>query len=87
VRTAGIIGGIGPESTIEYYRLIIASYRKQTQDDSYPSIIINSIDLRKMLNLITANRLSEVTAYLAGEIRRLAQAGADLAVSREWREL
>ena len=77
MRTAGIIGGIGPESTIEYYRLIIASYRKQTQDDSYPSIIINSIDLRKMLDLITANRLSEVTAYLAGEIRRLAQAGAD----------
>ena len=26
-RTLGIIGGIGPESTIEYYRLIVASYR------------------------------------------------------------
>jgi aspartate/glutamate racemase len=23
MRTAGIIGGIGPESTIEYYRLIV----------------------------------------------------------------
>jgi aspartate racemase len=87
MKTAGIIGGIGPESTIEYYRSIIASYRKQKPGGSYPSIIINSVDLRKMLDLIAANRLSEVTAYLAGEIRRLAQGGADLAVSREWREL
>jgi aspartate/glutamate racemase len=46
MRTAGIIGGIGPESTIEYYRLIIASYRKQKPDGSYPSIIINSIGTR-----------------------------------------
>jgi aspartate racemase len=77
MKTVGIIGGIGPESTIEYYRLIIASYRKQKQDGSYPSIIINSIDLKKMLDLIAANGLPEVTEYLAGEIRRLAQAGAD----------
>jgi aspartate racemase len=49
MKTLGIIGGIAPESTIEYYRLIIASYRKQKQDGSYPNIIINSIDMKKML--------------------------------------
>lgn len=26
MKTVGIIGGIGPESTIEYYRLIISSF-------------------------------------------------------------
>jgi aspartate racemase len=26
MNTVGIIGGIGPESTIEYYRLIISSF-------------------------------------------------------------
>jgi len=45
MKTVGIIGGIGPESTIEYYRFIIAAWRKQTQDGTYPSIIINSVDL------------------------------------------
>lgn len=47
MKTIGIIGGIGPESTIAYYRLMIASYRKQRPDGSYPAIMINSIDLKK----------------------------------------
>jgi hypothetical protein len=36
MKTVGIVGGIAPESTIEYYRLIIASYRGKKQDGSYP---------------------------------------------------
>jgi aspartate/glutamate racemase len=27
MKTLGIIDGIGPESTLEYYRLLLASYR------------------------------------------------------------
>jgi len=77
MKTVGIVGGIGPESTIEYYRLIIASYRERKPDGSSPSIIINSIDLRKMLDLIEANDLAQVTAYLVAEVERLARAGAD----------
>lgn len=80
MKTVGIIGGIGPESTIEYYRLIIAAYRDQVQDGSYPSILINSIDMTMMLDLIGANKLAEVTEYLAGEVQKLAQAGADFGV-------
>ena len=48
MKTPGIIGGIGPESTIEYYRLIIAAYRERKPDGSYPNILINSIDLNAM---------------------------------------
>ncbi len=29
MKTIGIIGGIGPESTVEYYRAIIAFYRER----------------------------------------------------------
>jgi aspartate racemase len=77
MKTVGIIGGIGPESTIEYYRLIIASYREQKQDGSYPAILINSIDLRKMLDLVEANELTKLTDYLVGEVHKLARAGAE----------
>lgn len=55
MKTLGIIGGIAPESTVEYYRLIIASYRAQKPDGSDPPLIINSIDLKRMLDLIGTN--------------------------------
>ena len=80
MKTVGIIGGIGPESTIEYYRQIIASYRERKKDASYPSILINSIDLKKMLDLIGANELAAGTKYLLAEVRKLADAGADFGV-------
>ncbi|MCI0396456.1 MAG: amino acid racemase [Chloroflexi bacterium] len=78
MKTIGIIGGIGPESTIEYYRLIIALYRQRKPDGSYPPILINSINLTRMLDLIGEQRLEEVTEYLLGEVAKLAQAGAEL---------
>jgi aspartate racemase len=78
MKTVGIIGGIGPESTIEYYRLLIATYREQKPDGSAPSIIINSIDLKKMLDMIAANELPQVTSYLLGEVQKLARAGAEV---------
>jgi len=78
MKTLGIVGGIGPESTTEYYRQIIASYRQRKQDGSYPLIIINSIDMKKMLDLIAANELVRLTSYLVGEVQKLARAGADL---------
>src|SRR3990172_8668517 len=76
----GIIGGTGPESTVEYYRMIISFYREQTNDGSYPSIIINSINLQQMVSLIEANRLADLTSFLCDEIRKVAGAGADFAI-------
>lgn len=78
--TLGIIGGIAPESTIQYYRLIVAAYREQRADGAYPSIIINSIDLKRLLDLAAGERLAELTEYLLRELERLARAGADVAL-------
>ncbi len=78
MKTLGIIGGIGPESTIDYYRRIIALYRKLNPNGSYPAIIINNIDMKKMLDFIEANELAKLTDYLLREVQKLAKAGADL---------
>jgi aspartate racemase len=78
LKTLGIIGGIAPGSTVDYYRLLIAGYQEQIKDGTYPSILINSIDLKRMLDMIGANQLTELTEYLLHEIGRLARAGADL---------
>src|SRR5882672_2569680 len=94
MKTVGIIGGVGPESTIEYYRLIIAAYRERqcgpsvppdghAQDargTSNPSIIINSVDVNRLLAWMKADNLAAVTDYLVGELERLARAGVDFGV-------
>jgi aspartate racemase len=80
MKTVGIVGGIGPESTVEYYRLVIAAYRERVQDGSYPSVLINSIDMTRMLALIGAGDFDGVTRYLADEVQKLANAGADFGV-------
>jgi aspartate racemase len=80
VRTLGIIGGIAPESTVEYYRGLVSAYRERVRDGSYPSIVIDSIDLQKMLALAGAGALEELTQYLLAELRRLADAGASVAL-------
>lgn len=77
MKTLGLIGGIAPESTVDYYRRLIAACRERTGDGSYPSILINSIDLTKMLALVAADR-EALAAYLVAEVERLARAGAEL---------
>lgn len=76
MKRLGIIGGLGPESTVDYYQRIVATYREQTHG-GYPAIIINSIDLNKARDLVTANALTKLTGYLLAEVQRLARAGAD----------
>ena len=78
MHTVGVIGGIGPESTIEYYRHLIAAYRSRTQDESYPAIIINSINVRAVLDLVEANELEKLAKHFATEIHKLSRAGATI---------
>jgi aspartate racemase len=77
MKTVGLIGGVGPESTIEYYRFIIDAYRERTNDDTFPSIIINSVDVNKYVALATANQFDTFADELVVEIDRLARAGVD----------
>jgi aspartate racemase len=80
MRTLGIIGGIGPESTIEYYRLLIAGYRERIPNGSYPLLLINSIDVNKMLALVAEARREELVEYLLDNVFQLARAGAEFAL-------
>jgi aspartate racemase len=78
-KIAGIIAGLGPQSTIEYYRGIIHEYRKLNPDGSYPSILLNSINLQRVLDWMASDQLESVADYLADEIERLARAGSSFA--------
>jgi aspartate racemase len=77
VKTLGILGGLGPESTLDYYSTIIRLYRERVSDDTYPEFFINSIDLNKVRGPVTANDLPRLANNLLPEIEKLARAGAD----------
>ena len=77
MKTLGIIGGLGPESTIDYYQKIIALYRERTRNGSYPEFIVASVNLRKGLDFMDANDLAGMADYLLQGIGKLVRAGAD----------
>jgi aspartate racemase len=77
VATLGIVGGLGPESTIDYYRRILEEWKREDPSSS-PSIIIDSLDVDRGLRLVEHDRPALVE-YLLGSLRRLAAAGADVA--------
>jgi aspartate racemase len=80
MKTLGIIGGVGPESTIDYYKNIIAIYRERQPDGSYPQFVINSINLQKGIDFLEVNDLAGMTDFLLNEIEKLPQAGADFGI-------
>ncbi len=78
LKTLGIIGGIGPESTVEYYRLVIQGYRARRRDEGYPRILINSVDFEKVLRCMERQDLSALTDYLVDSVTALGRGGADV---------
>src|SRR5258705_3901473 len=78
MKTLGLIGGVGPESTVDYYRQLVSRFRERA-GGSYPPVIINSVDLKRLLDWMAQNRLDLVADYLAEEIQKLELAGADFA--------
>jgi aspartate racemase len=58
MKRLGIIGGIGPESTIVYYRSLMTAGRERLGGAS-PPLVINSIDVQKV------RRLENRTRFLA----------------------
>ncbi len=79
MKKLGLIGGIGPESTVEYYRLIIKRYREKMNSQEYPEIVIHSINMQAMLELVFTGRLDELTDFMAERISLLERTGADIA--------
>lgn len=76
-KVIGMIGGIAPPSTIDYYQKIIAGFQAHNRTNHYPSILMNSIDMTKMLDLISERKLETLVQFLSDEIKKLQCAGAD----------
>ena len=73
----GIIGGIGPESTVEYYRLLIKLFRTKLDTNQYPEILLYSIDMTEMLGYVFDNQLYELVKFLKSKIKILEKSNVD----------
>jgi aspartate racemase len=79
MKKIGMIGGIGPESTVDYYHRIIKLYQERIDKNHYPEIIINSIDMTNMLQLVSDGNRKGLISLLSDSVNSLHEAGADFA--------
>lgn len=71
--SVGLVGGLGPESTIDYYRRILAAWQDEAPGTA-PPLVIDSLDVQRALRLLADDR-EELTRYLLASIIRLAASG------------
>ena len=77
MRSVGLVGGLGPESTIDYYRRILEAWERRDPTTA-PSIVMDSLDVRLALRLVERDRPALVE-YLLASLQRLGGAGVDFA--------
>jgi aspartate racemase len=80
VKKIGMIGGFGPESTLDYYRSLIDQYHQLQGEGSLPEIIIYSMDMYIMLTLVEQKRWDDVTEFILKGVNTLYRAGADFGI-------
>lgn len=75
--SVGIVGGLGPQSTIDYYRRILEVWQ-HADPSTAPSIVIDSLDVQRLLRLVATDRAALIE-YLMESLHRLAGAGVTFA--------
>lgn len=81
MKKVGIVGGMGPESTVDYYQSVISKFqRKIGSTEELPELFINSINMYKMFKLIKNGQTAELINYLADAVQKLESVGVDFAV-------
>ena len=79
MKTIGIVGGIGPESTVDYYKLLLKRSPELGGSRS-PQIVINSVDFWAMRALLEKGDAAGLADMLVRDIDVLAGAGAGVAI-------
>ena len=80
MKKTGLVGGMGPESTVAYYRDIVFGVNSRVEKPFFPEVIVESLDVFHVQQLIREEKYEELTAYLLNAVKNLARGGADFAV-------
>ena len=79
MKKIGLVGGIGPASTVEYYLGIIKKCRTEQRGNVYPEIVIDSVNMLQHDKALAENDYDKLAQYLLRSLSNLKAAGAELA--------
>ena len=80
MKKIGILGGMAPESTVEYYRVITTLCRQKGMGYQYPVIIVYSLNFQEFISLVESGNLPGVINLICEAINSLSHAGTDFAL-------
>ena len=80
MKTIGIIGGLGPESTVDYYKEIIAAFNARYDEMTYPEVIIYSVNIDEFMKFVETENWLGLSEWLLEKISSIHRAGAQFAV-------
>lgn len=79
MKKLGLVGGMGPESTIPYYHDIVYGVQEALGQSVFPELSIESVNVFDVLRLCGEQKYDELTEYLMNAINNLVKSGADFA--------
>lgn len=83
MKKIGLVGGLGPASTLDYYRGINEGYRARTNSDgnppANPPMIIDSLNLAEAYSLVSGKQWVELADLCVRSLKALAAGGAEFA--------
>jgi aspartate racemase len=79
MKKIGLVGGLGPEATIDYYKGIINTFSEKSTELNYPEIVIYSVNMSEFISMMNQKAYEEATNYLLGKVQALAAAGCGFA--------
>ncbi len=78
MRKIGIIGGMGPETTLEYYEKLIDLARKHLGEYVYPEIVIYSVNFSEMIPLMEKGKWEELGRKIVSIFSSLKDIGCEV---------
>ena len=82
MKKIGIIGGLGPEAAVDYYKEIIHYFNEKntTGGNVYPEVVIYSVDMWKLVGYLGNNQKEKAINYIVERVKSLEKTGVDFAI-------
>lgn len=78
MKKLGLIGGIGPESTILYYKKLVYGLQEKVGHRFFPNLVIESLNVFDVLDFCEKNNHEGLVKYLMTGINNLIAADAEV---------
>lgn len=79
MKKIGLVGGLGPASTVEYYLGLIEKSREEFGADVYPEIVIDSVNMSEHTAALSSGDFAALSQLLLKSLNNLKAAGSEVA--------